>query len=211
MNLTATVTVAGTSSTVTIIDVPDVQREFTYTYGERLFLDPYYQEETETLAVAAQRFVSLWNAWGLRRSAAYGRMYEALASEALTDPTENYDRMEEGGWKDTHDIDKRVRNTESTPAVVTTSEQFVAGDDSDTPVIAGKTVTTPGGQIDKGKITDDKVKDEDTRTFQNYRVHGNIGVSTAADMAEKIIALQRHDLCAEGIKEFIDLYTCYIA
>ena len=209
MNLTTTVTIAGSSSTVTIVSVPDVQREFKYTFGERDFLDPYAAEDTETVAIAATRFAALWNVWSLRRAAAYGRMYEAIASEALTDPTENYDRKEDGGWKDTNEIGKRVRDTENTPAVVNTSEQFIAGDDSAIPVLASKNVVTPGGQKDTGKITDDKATDTNTRLFQDYRVHGNIGVSTAADMAEKIIELQRHGLVMQALHEFIDLYTVY--
>lgn len=205
-----TVTIAGTAQTITIVDLPDVQRDFWYTYGDREWLDPYYKEETETLEIAAGRLKNLWTVWSNRRENAYGRMYQALAEEALTDPTENYDRKEDGGWKDTHDLGKKERSTEYKPGTINTVENFTAGDDVSTPALESKSVSTPSGVKDEGKTTDEKATDTDTRLFQNYRVHGNIGVSTAADMAKKIIDLHMPiDLTEQAIKEFVDLYTVY--
>ena len=205
-----TVTIAGTAQTITIVDVPDVQRDFWYVYGEREWLDPYYKEETETLEIAAGRLKNLWTVWSNRRENAYGRIYQALAEEALTDPTENYDRKEDGGWKDTHDLGKKERSTEYKPGTINTVENFTAGDDVSTPALESKSVSTPSGVKDEGKTTDEKATDTDTRLFQNYRVHGNIGVSTAADMAKKIIDLHMPiDLTEQAIKEFVDLYTIY--
>lgn len=231
-----TVTIAGTSQTVNIVLPPDVQRAFWYQYGDRVFLDPYWNDENETIYEAFKRLRALWVVWTNRREDAYGRMYQALAEEALTDPTENYDRKEDGGWKDTHDlgekvrdtslkkeIGERVRDTEYKPNTINTVENFTAGDDVSTPALESKSVSTPSGLKDEGKTTDKKATDEDTgkitdkkatdtdtRLFQNYRVHGNIGVSTAADMAKKIIDLRVPiDLTEQAIKEFVDLYTIY--
>lgn len=210
MVMTATVTIAGTATTANIITVPDVQRDFMLMHGDRVFLDPYWQDENETIAIAAVRLQGIFTVWANRRAESYGRMYQALAEEALTDPTENYDRKEDGGWKDTHDFDKKVRDTEYTPAVVNTVENYTAGDDVSTPALESKSVSTPGGQKDMGKTTDQKATDTDTRLFQDYRVHGNIGVSTAADMAEKILNLHmRADLTQQALNEFVDLYTIY--
>lgn len=208
--MSPSVTIAGTTQTVNIVTAADVQQDFVYKYGDRVFLDPYYKEDTETEAIAAGRLRALWVTWAGHREDSYGRMYQALAEEALTDPTENYDRKEDGGWKDTHDFDKKVRDTEYTPAVINTVENYSVGDDVSTPALASKSVSTPGGQKDMGKTTDQKATDTDTRLFQDYRVHGNIGVSTAADMAKKIIDLHAPiDLTEQAIKEFIDLYTIY--
>ena len=236
MVMNATVTIAGTSQTVNIITVPDVQRDFMLMHGDRVFLDPYWQDENETMAIAAVRLQGIFTVWANRRNASYGRIYQALAEEALTDPTENYDRKEDGGWKDTHDlgekvrdtslkheIGERVRDTEYKPNTINTVENYTAGDDVSTPVIESKSVSTPSGLKDEGKTTDKKATDEDTgkitdkkatdtdtRLFQNYRVHGNIGVSTAADMAEKILDLHmRADLTQQALNEFVDLYTIY--
>ena len=210
MVMSATVTIAGTSQTVNIITVPDVQRDFMLMHGDRVFLDPYWADENEDMATAAVRLQGIFTVWANRRAESSGRMYQALAEEALTDPTENYDRKEDGGWKDTHDFDKKVRDTEYTPAVVNTVENYTAGDDVSTPALESKSVSTPGGQKDMGKTTDQKATDTDTRLFQDYRVHGNIGVSTAADMAEKILNLHmRADLTQQALNEFVDLYTIY--
>ena len=210
MVMSATVTIAGTSQTVNIITVPDVQRDFMLMHGDRVFLDPYWQDENEDMATAAVRLQGIFTVWANRRAESYGRMYQALAEEALTDPTENYDRKEDGGWKDTHELDKKVRDTEYTPAVVNTVENYTAGDDVSTPALESKSVSTPGGQKDVGKTTDQKATDTDTRLFQDYRVHGNIGVSTAADMAEKILNLHmRADLTQQALNEFVDIYTIY--
>ena len=208
--MSPSVTIAGTTQTVNIVTAADVQQDFIYKYGDRVFLDPYYKEDTETEAIAAGRLRSLWVTWAGHREDSYGRMYQALAEEALTDPTENYDRKEDGGWKDTNDIGKRERSTEYKPGTINTVENFTAGDDVSTPALESKSVSTPSGVKDEGKTTDEKVTDTNTRLYQNYRVHGNIGVSTAADMADKIIKLHGPiDHTEQAIKEVVDLYTIY--
>lgn len=208
--MSPTVTIAGTAQTVNIVTATDVEQSFIYKYGDRVFSDPYYKEDTETEAVAAARLRALWVTWASHREDSYGRMYQALAEESLTDPTENYDRKEEGGWTDTSTIGERESNTDTTPAVVNTSEQYIAGDDSSTPVLASKNVVNPGGQTDNVKNTSEEATDTVSREYEEYRVHGNIGVSTAADMAEKIINLHGPiDLTEQAIKEFVDIYTIY--
>ena len=202
-------TINGTTTNTQLITITDLEREFTYTFGDRVWLDPFASNDTEDIHTAAGRFKDIWTAWTSRRADSYGRMLSAMKAEALTDPVENYDRKESGGWKDTRDAGQRVRETEYTPAVINTQENYMAGDDSATPVLASKSVSSPGGQKDLGKTTDQKVTDTDTRLFQDYRVHGNIGVSTAADMAEKILTLHTKDLAMQAIREFIDLYTIY--
>lgn len=210
MVMNATVTIAGTSQTVNIITVPDVQRDFMLMHGDRVFLDPYWQDEDEDMTRAAVRLQGIFTVWANRRNSSYGRMYQALAEEALTDPTENYDRKEDGGWKDTHDLGKKERSTEYKPGTINTVENYTAGDDVSTPALESKSISTPSGVKDEGKTTDEKATDTDTRLFQNYRVHGNIGVSTAADMAEKILNLHmRADLTQQALNEFVDLYTIY--
>ena len=208
--MSPTVTIEGTSQTVNIVQPADVQRTFWYQYGDRVFLDPYWQDENETVYEAFKRLRSLWTIWSIRREDAYGRMYQALAEEALTDPTENYDRKEDGGWKDTHDLGRKERSTEYKPNTINTVENYTAGDDVSTPALESKSVSTPSGLKDEGKTIDAKATDTDTRLFQDYRVHGNIGVSTAADMAKKIIDLRNPiDLTEQAIKEFVDLYSIY--
>lgn len=196
--------------------------------------------------------------WWDRRKATYGWLDQNLKRTDY-DPLENYDRKEDGGWKDDHDIGARsgtdnltdtyaatqetvtetpraTRTTTVTPGVKNTTERFVYGDNSSTAVPADKTTvtpdaTTPDVVTEAGTNgTDTTVtaalqhvdthnrstgalaaKDTDTRLFQNYRVHGNIGVSTVADMLTKEVNLRRGmDLQKMALTEFLDLYTFYV-
>lgn len=207
-------TVGGVTTQVQLITPADTLAAWTYDYGDREFFDPFKpqrtgDEETQLEAVCVL-IIGQWLTWQRQREDSYARMLSAVMSEAATDPTENYDRKEDGGWKDTHDLGKKERSTEYKPGTINTVENFTAGDDVSTPALESKSVSTPSGVKDEGKTTDEKATDTDTRLFQNYRVHGNIGVSTAADMAEKILHLNGTlNLARQAIKEFVDLYTVY--
>lgn len=196
--------------------------------------------------------------WWSRRKYTYGWLDQNL-KRTNYDPLENYDRKEDGGWKDDHDIGARsgtdnltdtyaatqetvtetpraTRTTTVTPGVKNTTERFVYGDNSSTAVPAEKTTVTPDAtnpdvvteagtngtdttvtaalqHIDTHNRSTGALaaKDTDTRLFQNYRVHGNIGVSTVADMLTKEVTLRRGlDLVKMALNEFLDLYTVYI-
>ena len=166
------------------------------------------------------------------------------------DPLENYDRKEDGGWKDTDDMAKRtdeftprtsdtvtetpgvtVRTTQ-TPHVEMTTEKNIYGDNSSTAVPVEQVVTKPDGLTSDvtevgpveggsnstvtthvGKDTTEvgAHKDEHTRLYQNYRVHGNIGVQTVSSMLSQEIELRRPiDLVKFALNEWLDLYTVYI-
>ena len=196
--------------------------------------------------------------WWSRRKYTYGWLDQNLKRTDY-DPLENYDRKEDGGWKDDHDIGARsgtdnltdtyaatqetvtetpraTRTTTVTPGVKNTTERFVYGDNSSTAVPADKTTVTPDAttpdivteagtngtdttvtaalqHIDTHNRSTGALaaKDTDTRLFQNYRVHGNIGVSTVADMLTKEVNLRRDlDLVKMALTEFLDLYTFYV-
>lgn len=213
----------------------------------------WYFEELDDRAIG-----TILQQWWSRRKATYGWLDENLKREDY-DPLENYDRKEDGGWKDDHDIGARsgtdnltdtyaatqktttdtpraVTTTTVTPGVKMTTERDVYGDNSSTPVPAERTTVTPDAtDADVTTVagtdgTDTRVeaelqridthnrstgalatKDTDTRLFQNYRVHGNIGVSTVADMLTKEVTLRRGlDLVKMALNEFLDLYTVYI-
>lgn len=51
-----------------------------------------------------------------------------------------------------------------------------------------------------------------TRLYQQYRVHGNIGVQQVADMLRNELTLRKDlDLVKMAVNEFLDLYTFYLA
>lgn len=120
------------------------------------------------------------------------------------DPLENYDRKEDGGWKDTTDDDathkmkyaKNTTETKNDPKIKTKTTGSVYGDNSTTAVPDTESITEPvrDSATDVDTITTENKEHTDeswvegdsviTRLFQNYRIHGNIGVTTAAQMIE---------------------------
>ena len=120
------------------------------------------------------------------------------------DPLENYDRKEDGGWKDTTDDDaihkmeyaKNTTTTTNDPKIKTKTTGSVYADNSTTAVPDTESVTEPvranASDVDTVKTENDAHTDKSsvegnlviTREFDHYRVHGNIGVTTAAQMIE---------------------------
>lgn len=133
----------------------------------------------------------------------YVRMAQML-DRTDYDPLENYDRKEDGGWKDTTDDDavhkmKYAKNTTTTtndPKIKTKTTGSVYGDNSTTAVPDTESITEPVRanvddvdtiKTENAEHTDEVSVEGDlnvTRLFQDYRVHGNIGVTTAAQMIE---------------------------
>lgn len=208
-----------------------------------------------TAAEKRTQFLALYNSWWTRRKEQFGKLMDALTKDY--DPIENYDRREEGGWSDTHDIGARsgtddltdhydatkrtttdepgtTTTTTDTPRVVTESATGVYGDNSDTEVPKEVTTVTPtdGTNVSEtvlsGESTltveDDEredthnrstsseaATDTDTREYDGYRVHGNIGVTTSAQMIRGEIELRgEYDLITHAIVEFVDLVSVYV-
>ena len=232
------------NQTVTLLDADGVITELRRMRENALFVLPNIDESTALTTV-----LNLWASWWARRSHTYGWLDENLKRTDY-DPLENYDRKEDGGWKDTDDMKQRtdeftprtsdtvtetpgvtVRTTQ-TPHVTMTTDKNIFGDNSSTAVPVEQVISSPDGEnsdvTEVGPVAggsnstvtthvgkDQQVygahQDEHTRLFQNYRVHGNIGVSTVADMLGKEVELRRPiDLIKFALNEWLDLYTVYI-
>lgn len=206
-------------------------------------------DEELTKAQLEAMVKALFQEWWNRRKSTYGWLDEMLSRRDY-DPLENYDRKEDGGWKDTDDMAKRtdeftprtsdtvtetpgvtVRTTQ-TPHVEMTTEKNIYGDNSSTAVPVEQVITKPDGlksdvtevgpvpggsnstvttHVGKDTTEVGAHKDEHTRLYQNYRVHGNIGVQTVSSMLSQEIELRRPiDLVKFALNEWLDLYTVYI-
>lgn len=230
--------------TVTLLDADGVLHELRQMRENAFVILPNIDESS-----ALNRVKYLFSSWWTRRKSTYGWLDEMLSRRDY-DPLENYDRKEDGGWKDTDDMKQRtdeftprtsdtvteepgvtVRTTQ-TPHVEMTTEKNIYGDNSSTAVPVEQVVTKPDGT--KSDVTevgpvqggtnrtttthvgkDQQVygahQDEHTRLFQNYRVHGNIGVQTVSSMLSQEIELRRPiDLVKFALNEWLDLYTVYI-
>ncbi len=211
------------NQTVTLLSASSVLDELRRLRENALFILPM-MDEGQAINWIKRTFSGWWN----RRKQTYGWLDENLKRTDY-DPLENYDRKEEGGWSDTDDMAKR-KTTETprvqvtvtqTPHVEMTTEKNIYGDNSSTAVPVEEIVTKPDGVKSDVTTTEptagtnvveaDAYKDEHTRLYDDYRVHGNIGVSTVADMLGKEVELRRPiDLVKFALNEWLDLYTVYI-
>ena len=208
---------------VTLLSADGVINELQRMRNNALLILPNIDEGS-----ALNTVINMWSTWWNRRKQTYGWLDENLKRTDY-DPLENYDRKEEGGWSDTDDMAKR-KTTETprvqvtvtqTPHVEMTTEKNIYGDNSSTAVPVEEVVTKPDGVKSDVTTTEptagtnvveaDAYKDEHTRLYDDYRVHGNIGVSTVADMLGKEVELRRPiDLVKFALNEWLDLYTVYI-
>lgn len=139
------------------------------------------------------------------------------------DPLENYDRKEDGGWKDTTDDDathsmsyaEQNTTTINDPKIKTKTTGSVYGDNSATAVPDTESITEPvraaATDVDTVKTTNDAHIDTSyvegdlvvTREFQDYRIHGNVGVTTAAQMMEgELKVREKYNIIVRVLESF---------
>ena len=161
------------------------------------------KKETDyTLNEAFLNFLSCWSDF-ITIHPEYARLAQML-DRSDYDPLENYDRKEDGGWKDTTDDDathsmsyaEQNTTTINDPKIKTKTTGNVWADGSTVSIPDTESITEPvrtsATDVDTVKTTNDAHIDTSyvegdlvvSREFQNYRVHGNIGVTTAAQMIE---------------------------
>lgn len=140
--------------------------------------------ELEVLYSAPSFFRWAVNAWSLKESPTWERMYKALQIEY--NPLENYDRTEEWTEAGTLKNNKTVDNTTTTNGNTTSNgdaKHNVTGYNSNTEVLQSRditnasdnntsTATGKGAETEAGEHND----------IRNGRIHGNIGVTTSQQM-----------------------------
>lgn len=140
--------------------------------------------ELEVLYSAPSFFRWAVDAWSLKESPTWEKMYKALQIEY--NPLENYDRSESWSESGTHGNNKTVNNSTETTGNATTSgdaKHYVTGYNSNAEVLQAHDVTT-GSDINTSSATGTGTEAEtgehnDTRAG---RIHGNIGVTTSQQM-----------------------------
>lgn len=196
-------------------------------YYNRQFIDTDSKYEDSTPMTAGACFADMFKDFVSRRLANYNRIYDMMLLEY--NPLENYDRLEEGsiirskeyGEKVTSTVDDKRNESTSTPKVEITAENFVVGYNEDEPHLAGKTVTKANGsdtindtivsQNSGGETyTEQTHTDTETESRNGFRVHGNIGVTTPAQMIMGELDIrERFDLVKAIVRTFIDEVTFY--
>ena len=155
----------------------------------------------------------------------------AIGARSSTDNlTDSYGATQ----RTTTDTPRVVTQTQTTAGITTTSNAYTFGDNSSTEAPTDKTVVTPSGtetttvtptEGTNSSVVADLAKsdthnrslsslaasDTDTRAFSNYRVYGNIGVTTAAQMLKGDLELRgAYDLIEHALLEFVNLVSVYI-
>lgn len=122
-------------------------------------------------------------------------------------PMENYDRWEEGGWEDRADIGARkstgkvntgARSGGTTENSAVHAYGYNADTDSPQSAVNMSGTTTQNAAEDTSESKSDAAVDKNTRTFNQYHVHGNIGVLSGQQMVQ-----QSRDI----IVDLIDIYV----
>ena len=196
-------------------------------YYNRQFIDADTRYEDSTPTSAGACFTDLYKDFVSRRLEGYKRIYDMMIMEY--NPLENYDRFEEGAIVRTTEYGEKVTNTEdtkrnesiSTPRVEITAQNFIVGYNEDEPHLAGQTVTKANGsdevndtivsQNSGGETyTEQTHTDTVTEGREGFRVHGNIGVTTPAQMIMGELDIrERYDLVKAIVRTFVDEVSFY--
>ena len=140
--------------------------------------------ELEVLYSAPSFFRWAVDAWSLKESPTWEKMYKALQIEY--NPLENYDRTEEWTESGTHGNNKTVRNSTETTGNATSNadvQHKVTGYNSNSEVLQSRDITSAADtntSTATGNGTEAEMGEHnDTRAG---RIHGNIGVTTSQQM-----------------------------
>lgn len=211
---------------VTVVSADDFWMYISEKYPTFFYSDPgaYHAGKTENeynMETAVNDLKAFWQHF-IDEHPEYGRLAKMM-DRTDYDPLENYDRKEDGGWKDTTDDDathsmsyaEQNTTTINDPKIKTKTTGSVFGDNSTTAVPDTESVTEPvraaATDVDTVKTTNDAHIDTSyvegdvtvTREFDDYRVHGNIGVTTAAQMIEgELKVRERYNLTVRILEAF---------
>jgi len=196
-------------------------------YYNRQFIDSDTRYEDSTPTTAGACFTDIFKDFVTRRLDGYTRIYNMMLQEY--NPLENYDRIEDGsrtrttvyGEKVNDVVDNRKNESISTPRVEITAENFIVGYNETVGQLSGKTVTktnandeindtivsqNSGGETQTERTHTDTITDG----YDNYRIHGNVGVTTPAQMIMGELDIrERYDLIKAIVRAFIDETTFY--
>ena len=185
-------------------------------------LSIFYHKENATIVEVSDYFKRCFDTWKSQNGYNVSRFFKGLKEEY--NPIENYDRYESGKITDEmHKGTKTANAFESvtTPTEIIKNSNYVVGDDNATPLLDSysEAETLSGNTTTSGDVTknytltqdiDADTFDKNVKTFEGYRIHGNIGVLTSSDALLKEYELRKQNFVSEIIKDFIVKYTMYI-
>lgn len=233
------ISILHNGQTVTLLSSTGAKRFLEENFSEFLYLAKYDPEKTKSENITATRehFADIFEMWKNDNARNFEFLYSALYDEY--NPLENYDRKEDGTITDEHHKGNKVATasketttpnltTETTNRTKVKSSDFVYGFDSATasptgysesePTAGtdkieqtGNTETTREAQDNYTTVTDisENVFDNDKRTFSDYHIHGNIGVTKATDLISAELSLRTESLVRKLLYSFANQYLFY--
>lgn len=182
-------------------------------YAKQKYYSRLYPSWSDApLTVCYGDFVRDFTLWVARNGHNYARIINMIHSDY--NPLENYDRLEEGSVEVTRVNGERRQSASTTITATTESNTYTYGDNSANPVPESKTensITYPEGvEGDTSSTMAESYTDTDTTTYNNHRIHGNVGVTTGAQLFEGEYNIRIRDYVARIMDEFIDQYTLYV-
>lgn len=140
--------------------------------------------ELEVLYSAPSFFRWAVDAWSLKESPTWEKMYQALQIEY--NPLENYDRQEEWTETGTHENNKAVDNTTTASGSTTSSgdaQHKVTGYNSNSEVLQNRDITSATDtNTSSATGTGEETETGEHSDTRQGRIHGNIGVTTSQQM-----------------------------
>ena len=226
MALDSLIYVDDEGNDVTVIDDEMVWAHLTENYMNFYYNDPqaYICAKLNAAYIDTVMIVNFSREWSLYLAThpEFSRIAKMM-DRTDYDPLENYDRKEDGGWHDTTDDDavhsmayaEVSTTTENDPKIKTKTTGKVYPDDGGTAMNDTESITEPvrDSATDVDTITTTTPEHTDTssvegdlvvtREFDDYHVHGNIGVTTAAQMIEgEIKVREKYNLITRVLDGF---------
>lgn len=224
---------------VTLSSYANTNNLLDFYFSDFLFLGKYDNAKTieQNIATAKEKFADTFDLWKQSNSKNIEVLYSALYADY--NPLENYDRKEEGSYTDEHHKGSKSATasketttpnltTETTNRTKVKSSDFVYGFDSATATPTGYSESVPTEGTDQTTQTgststtrtaeenytttadiSETVFDNDKRVFDNYRVHGNIGVTTPSDLIKGEYAVRLGSLLRKLLFQFAHEYLFY--
>ena len=225
--------------TITLSSAANTNNLLDFYFSDFLFLCKYDLSKTvdQNISAAKEKLADTFDFWKQNNSKNIEVLYSALYTDY--NPLENYDRKEEGSYTDEHHKGSKtaIASKETTTPDLTTevtnrtkvkSSDFVYGFDSatasptgynesvptegtDKTTQTGTTSTTRSAEENYTTTTDisDQVFDNDRRVFNNYRVHGNIGVTTPSDLINGEYTVRLDSLLRKLLFQFAHEFLFY--
>lgn len=189
------------------------------------FLASYRKDYTEeqNIESAITEINSVWTAWKGINTPNFDKLFQALSRDY--DPTNNYLREESGEVTDAHHRGMKRsqnRNEVNTPRTTETNNYYANGiNGSEGQPVGRDTHAFTSGESTYSASADTNyikyedisgtVYDKDVRTFDSYKISGNIGLLSMSDMVQKEIDLRLNSWALIILEKFIRTFFLYVS